>query len=165
MSLTLHHIDDEVLIIENGGEMPEVTWHSSLYFLSQDPDGLQCALTDQELLRLRQAVVEGYRKIILRDLTLENRGQGHYRGLARSMTNWQRLSRFCLREGLDASPVAAEVCDLLERFMAGEAVDVRGGERTSCINCTATELLAFCREIGLDPSRLPEGWQGLFCGL
>lgn len=161
MTIAPHLLDDEVLIIENGGEMPEVTLHSCLYFLSKDPEGPRCTFADHDLHRLRQAVVEGYRKIIIRDLTPENRGKGHYRGLARSAINWRRLSRYCLREGFDPSRVAAEVCDLLERFMVVEEADVRMGDRTSCINCSTMELLTLCGEVGLDPSRLPKGWQGL----
>jgi hypothetical protein len=161
MTIAPHLLDDELLIIENGGEMPEVTLHGCLHFLNKDPEGPQCTFADQDLHRLRQAVVEGYRKIIIRDLTLANRGKGHYRGLARSVVNWQRLSRYCRREGFDPSRVAAEVCNLLERFVAVEHAEVRRGERASCINCSTTELLALCEEVGLDPARLPEGWQGL----
>ena len=156
-------IDDEVLIIENGGEMPEVIMHGCLYYLGQDPEGPRLVLSNHDLSRLKKAVVEGYRKIIVRDLTLENRGKGHYRGLARSGVNWQRLSRFCQREGLDASKVAKEVCDLLQRFMAVEHDDVSRQRRVSCINCSATELLAFFARVGFDPGRLPEGWQEVVC--
>ncbi len=156
-------IDDEILIIENGGEIPEVTLHGCLYYLGIDPEGPQLTLSDQDLFRLKKAVVEGYRKIIVRDLTLENRGKGHYRGLARSGVNWQRLSRFCQQEGLDASKVAKEMCDLLQLFLVAEHADVSKQKRVSCINCSATELLAFFARVGFDSSRLPEGWQGVVC--
>lgn len=157
-------IDDEVLIIENGGEMPEVIMHGCLYYLGQDPEGPKVTLSAQDQLRLKGAVVEGYRKIIIRDLTLENRGRGHYRGLARSSINWQRLSRFCRREGLDTAMVAQEVCDLLQRFLVAEHADVSQQRRVSCINCSAPELLAFFAQVGFDPSRLPAGWQEVVCG-
>ncbi len=158
------YIDDEVLIIEDGGEMPEVTMHGCLYFLCLDPEGPQCSVSPQDLLRLKWAVVAGYRRIIVRDLTLENRGKGHYRGLARSAINWQRLCRFGQREGLDLSAVAAEVCALLVRFMVTEYQEVERGMRTTCINCSAVELAAFFAQIGFDPSpHLPDGWQGVVC--
>ena len=158
------YIDDELLIIEDGGEMPEVTMHGSLYFLCLDPDGPQCTLTPRDLLRLKQAVVAGYRRIIVRDLILENRGKGHYRGLARSSINWQRLCRFCQREGFDPSPVAAEIRDLLEQFMVTEYEEVAREKRASCINCSASELTTFFSQVGFDPCRrLPDGWQGLVC--
>lgn len=157
-------LDDEVLIIEDGGEMPEVTMHSSLHFLCQDPEGPRVTLGHQELGRLKQAVVKGYRRIIVRDLTPANRGKGHYRGLARGAVNWRRLTRFCRREGLDPAPVAAEVRELLARFLEVEYEEVRREGRKSCINCTGSELQAFFGELGLDPSPLPEGWQGVLCG-
>lgn len=156
-------LDDEVLIIEDGGEMPEVTMHSCLYFLTRDPDGPQTCLTAPDLLRLKQAVVMGYRRIIIRDLTPENRDKGHYRGLARGAVNWQRLVRFCGREGLDPTPVAAEVRELLGRFLLLEWDEVRHEGKGSCINCSDQELIAFCGEVGFDSAALPQGWQGLLC--
>lgn len=154
-------IDDEVLILENGGEIPEVSLHGCLYYLSEDPEGPRITPSCHDLLRLKWAVVEGYRKIILRDLSLENRGQGHYRGLARSAVNWQRLSRFCNREGLDLSLLAAEVCEYLQCFLETEHEEVSRQGRATCINCSAPELLVFCDLIGFDPSRLPCGWEDI----
>lgn len=156
-------IDDEVLIIENGGEIPEVALHGCLYYLSADPEGPGLVVSGPELFRLRRAVVEGYRKIIVRDLTLENRGRGHYRGLGRSIINWQRLRRFCRREGFDPTPVAAEIRALLQQFLAVEFAEVTAEARRSCINCSLPELLTFFAQVGLDHSRLPAGWQGLVC--
>jgi len=159
MNNTDHLIDDEALIIEDGGEMPEVTLHSCLYFLSEDGEGPQLTLADHDLLRLKQAVIKGYRRIIVRDLTPENRGKGLYRGLARSLVNWRRLARFCRREGLDPSWVREETRELLGRFLRIEIEDVACQARKSCINCSGTELLAYCGEVGFDPSCLPDGWQ------
>ena len=157
-------IDDEILIIENGGEMPEVALHGCLYFLGQDPDGPQLTLSQQEIQRLKLAVVEGYRKIILRDLTLENRGKGHYRGLARSFVNMQRLSRFCQQEAFDLTPVQTEVCERLQKFLEAEYFDVHALGRKSCINCSLADLTQFFALIGFDAlGLLPEGWQGIVC--
>lgn len=156
-------INDEVLIIENSGEMPEVILHGSLYYLGRDPDGPNIVLAIQDLRRLKQAVVEGYRKIIVRDLTLKNRGKRHYRGLARCIVNWQRLRKFCQREGFDITPVAIEICELLQRFMLGEYEDICAKNRQCCINCSLAELLAFFFQVGFDPSELPSGWQELLC--
>lgn len=156
-------IEDEILIIENGGEMPEVTFHGCLYFLGKDLEGPQLTLTPQEMLRLKLAVVEGYRKIILRDLTLANRDKGHYRGLARSIVNVQRLRRFCQQEALDSAHIDAEVCERLGEFIEVEYAEVASQQRKTCVNCSRAELLQLFFQIGLNPSRLPEGWQGIFC--
>jgi len=154
-------IDDEILIIENGGEMPEVTFHGCLYYLGMDPDGPQFALGHQEINRLKLAVVEGYRKIIVRDLTPENRGKGHYRGPARSIVNLQRLRRFCQREELDATSVVAEVCERLQNFIVVEYADVSTERRKTCINCSVADLEKLFVQIGFDSSGLPAGWQGI----
>jgi hypothetical protein len=154
-------IDDEILIIENGGEMPEVTFHGCLYFLGSDPDGPQLTLGHHEMQLLKLAVVEGYCKIIRRDLTLANRAQGTYRGLARSLVNIQRLRRFCHREGLELQMDTAmvELCEQLHDFMVGEYADVTLHQRPTCINCSFDDLGRLFVLTGFDSSRLPTGWQ------
>lgn len=161
MTLPETLLDDEILLVENGGEMPEVALHGCLYFLSHDPDGPGAQLADHELRRLHHAVLEGYRRIIVRDLTLANRGQRHYRGLARCLVNWRRLARFCRRQGLDAASVAAEVRALLPPFLVAECLSTAAARQPSCVNCSAEELLQLCQEVGLDPGLLPSGWQEL----
>ena len=156
-------IDDEILIIENGGEMPEVILHGCLDYLRMDREGPQLTLSLQDMRRLKLAVVEGYRKIIMRDLTLENRGKGHYRGLARSIVNFQRLTRFCQQEEFDIIPVMEEVCLQFQLFMVAEYTDVSTKGRHSCINCSVAELGQFCTMLGFDAARLPTGWQGIVC--
>lgn len=158
-----HLIDDEVLIITDGGEMPEVTLYSCLHFLQTDPEGPQISVTGHDLMRMKQAVVDRYLTIIRRDLTLENRDKGLYRGLARSTANWQRLSRFCRREGFDPSPLAIEIRALLHHFVTVEYAEVSTQTRQTCINCSLSELTHFFEQIDLDQSRLPDGWQTMLC--
>ena len=144
-------IDDEILIIENSGEMPEVALHGSLYYLTTDPGGPGLVLTPEEMTLLKKAVVACYKKIIYRDLTLENRSKGLYRGLARCAVNWDRMSRFCQQENIDLSQVVGEVCTALRQFLEGEADDVCHGKPTS-INCSIDTLILFMEKIGLDPN-------------
>jgi len=151
-------IEDEVLMIENGGEMPEVTFHSCRLFLTVDPDGPQLTLTPEETKRLRLAVLEGYRQIIIRDLTLDNRDKGCYRGLARAIVNVQRAERFCAKQDIDLTTLTAEVCLCLGNFLAGEYLDVVNQKRCPCLNCSEEELLTFFTRLGFDNSRLPAGW-------
>jgi len=151
-------------MIENGGEMPEVTFHSCRLFLTVDPDGPQLSLGEEEMQRLKLAVVEGYRRIILRDLTLANRDKGLYRGLARSIVNLERAQRFCQKQGLDITDLTDEVCHCLAHFLAGEYAEVVSEQRNSCLNCSEEELLTFCVRLGFDASRLPAGWSRYLCG-
>lgn len=151
-------IEDEILMIENGGEMPEVTFHSCRHFLTVDPDGPQLTLSPEDSKRLHLAVLEGYRRIILRDLTLDNRDKGCYRGLARTIVNVWRAERFCHRQGLDLTPLTAEVCRYLANFLAGEYLDVVNHKRCPCLNCSEEELLTFFTRLGFDASQLPAGW-------
>jgi hypothetical protein len=156
-------IDDEVLMIENGGEMPEVILHGCLYFLGMDPEGPQLALTQQNIRRLKLAVIDGYRSIILRDLTVANRGKSHYRGLARTLVNVQRLRRFCEQEEFDMGPVRVEVGEWLQNFMVAEYSDVSTQARKTCINCSLVDLAQLFALIAFDASRLPAGWQRIVC--
>ena len=151
-------IDDEILMIETSGEMPEVAYHGSVHYLTADPEGPGLVLDEQELRRLRAATIEGFRRIILRDVTLENRGRGLYRGIRRTITNWRRLNTFCARHGLDCHAVRDELRAAVRVFLHGEVADVLAGGPCA-LNCTKGELRAFFDELGLDADALPPGWE------
>lgn len=157
-------LDEELLIIQHYGEMPEVGYHGSLHFLTLDGEGPQLTLSESELLRLKMAVVKGYRRIIDRDLELANRSERIYRGLHRCAINWQRLLRFCRREGIDPTAVRQEVAGRLRYFLAQEVAEVESGCRRSSVNCTASSLLAFAEALGLAAGELPPGWSTLCAG-
>ncbi len=57
---------EEALIILHSGEIPEIAFHSSLYYLAEDPDGPKLTLAAEEIVPLQQAVSSRYREIILR---------------------------------------------------------------------------------------------------
>ncbi len=44
-----YYLEEELLLIENSGEIPEVAYHGSLYFLREDPDGPALNLSDEDL--------------------------------------------------------------------------------------------------------------------
>jgi len=90
MSSKEMYLEDEVLFIEESGEMPEVAMHSSLYFLCSDPEGPGLELRQEDRIPLKIAVLTRYQTIILRDLQPANRKKSIYRGLQRSAINWQR---------------------------------------------------------------------------
>lgn len=150
---------DEELIIVDGGEIPEVTFHSSLYYLTEDRDGPQIDLDREDLLRLKKAVIGCYKRIMLRDLTLENRDKGLYRGLERCRLNWQRLIKFCHNESLDYEHVREDIVRSLKKFLAIEVTEVCAGRRASSINCSDELLDEFFNNLKLAPDELPKGWR------
>lgn len=155
------YLSEEVLIVRHSGEIPEVAYHGSVFFLTADPEGPQLLLDDRDLALLKDQVIARYRELILRDLTPANRDKSIYRGLKRCITNWQRLCRFCANEHRETTGVRTEVAAALERFLVKENKDIAAGRRTASINCTAAELDGFRKELGLAPEALPEGWQRL----
>lgn len=155
-------LEDEQLIIRNSGEIPEVAMHSSLYYLSCDPEGPGLKLSTDEVQGLALMVVERYRVIILRDLTPENRRERIYRGLARSAVNWQRLAKFCASRSLSLEKIRQEIAPSLIRFLEQELDEVtKQCLSSSCINCSKKILITMAKSLGLDPEALPQGWEGL----
>ncbi|MBA2848476.1 hypothetical protein G4V39_03380 [Thermosulfuriphilus ammonigenes] len=142
--------EEAFAIVEAGGEIPEVIYYNAIYYLSEDPDGPGIRLTQEDLSQLKLAVVERYRRIILRDLTPENRDKSIYRGLARAIVNWKRLKKFCDCQKLETGILASlrqEVCRALETFLIQEAFDVSRG-RPCSINCSSKELFSWLKELG-----------------
>lgn len=152
---------DELLIVRHSGEIPEVALHGSLHFLTSAADGPALVLAEAEILALKRMVVERYREIIARDLEPANRDRSLYRGVARAAVNWQRLEKFCRREGLAAEAWRRETGSGLLAFLEREAAEVAAGRRRSSINCSAGQLRAFAAEVGIAASELPAGWESL----
>ena len=155
------YLEEELLIVRHSGEIPEVAYHGSLYYLTEDPTGPGIELDTEDTIPLRQAVVERYREIILRDLEPENRDKGLYRGLARCTANWQRLEKFCSREKMDFQVIQNEAATALKEFLNNEIDEAVNGNRSSCINCSAKEIETLVNSLGLSMVDLPEGWQEL----
>jgi hypothetical protein len=152
-------IDDELLMIRNSGEIPEVALHNALHFLSQDPEGPGLTLAPDELCRLQQAVVERYRRIILRDLDPRLRDKSVYRGLTRCITNWKRLGRFIARAPFAIQTLKTEIAHALQNFLEEEINDVASGRRDTCIDCSLRDLQAFSDAVGFDLDDLPPDWK------
>ena len=101
-------VRDEVLreaevIKYEGGEIPEVFfWNSYFYLTEPPPKGLGLTLNEEELIVLKKAVIERYLEIIKRDLTPENIEKPFYRGIKRAIVNLGRLKKFAEKEGLEA---------------------------------------------------------------
>ncbi len=152
-------LEEEVIILRNSGEIPEIALHSSLYYLEEDGEGPQVTLSEEELLQLYDAALARAREIVLRDLDPGNRDLSIYRGPARSIVNWNRLQSFCRRIGRDCPGFRDTVSRALLSFMEREVQDTRRlSVRVSSVNCTSGEIRSFCRELRIDTSLLPEGW-------
>lgn len=154
-------IAEETFMILHSGEIPEIAYHGSLFYLREDPDGPGLELDHNELLALKQAVVGRYRTIILRDLNPENRDRSIYRGLARCLANWQRLVKFCAREGLKVGAIRPEAAEALQKFLRQEVTDVEGGKRAPSLNCSQSEVALLAEFLGVTPAVLPDGWEDL----
>lgn len=148
---------EERLLILHSGEIPEIAYHSSLLYLSEDEDGPKLNLKEIDLTPLKEAVFERYKKIMLRDLNPRNRDKSIYRGVARSYVNWQRLKRFAQKEGLDISLARKEAAEALSNFLYNEVEEVGSGARNSSINCSYEEVVQFWKELGLPADELPKG--------
>ncbi len=84
-----------------GGEIPEVYfWNSYFWLTEKPPSGLGLKLDSKELEYLKKAVVERYLLIIKRDLTYKNIGTPSYRGPERALINLKRLRTFLKKENL-----------------------------------------------------------------
>ncbi len=152
----LEMLDDEWLIIRNSGEIPEITYHSSLYFLTDDPVGPGLLLVKEEIRVLQSAAVERYEEIILRDLLLENYHKTIYRGIRRSIYNLERYQQFCTRQGMEWQGFQETVAQQLLLFL-GQGRLAAGKELPLLfLNCTFAQLLSFSDECGVARERLPD---------
>ncbi len=152
-------LDDECLMIRNSGEIPEVALHNALHFLTRDPEGPGFKLRASEVRRLNEAVISRYRRIILRDLDPRLRDKTVYRGITRSITNWERLCRFATRQGFAIQDLRDEIAAALGDFLEQDIADVVAGRRTTSVDCDPDRLMAFGAAVGFDFRRLPSGWQ------
>jgi len=150
-----HILSEEALLIIKSGEIPEVAYYSSIHYLTEDPEGPHLNIQPSDLIALEEAVVQRYRTIILRDITLENRGRSIYRGLKRCAANWKRLVNFSDKKSIDISSARKEVTDALREFLRQEIMDVSSSKRETCINCSYAVLTEFACSLGLPRDDLP----------
>ena len=153
-------IEEEIFAISHSGEMPEVALHTALYDLQEASAGPRLRLAPEDIGKLKDAVEQRYRRILLRDLNPRFRDRSIYRGIARAIANWQRLTRFCQREGRDITSHRLAAAEALHAFLAMESDDVAHGRRQpGAVNCTAGQLQTFAETLALTPTDLPKGWQ------
>jgi len=142
-------IDNEWYIVRYSGEIPEIAYNSAVYFLTRSPDGPQITLNDVHFNRLKQAAVDRYEEIILRDLLHENVGKSIYRGIVRSICNYDRFTRFCKRHGLSPETIQIAAGQVLSDFFQTEFEWLASKNYNPVINCSFSELTRFAETLGI----------------
>jgi hypothetical protein len=139
-------LEDESLLIEHAGEMPEVALAESLKLLGKLPE--------EDLKSLHAACARGYVLNIKRDLSPSNIGLPAFRGLERARANLARLQTFlaifgaCLaKENLDA------LSELLSGFLQAEQIALNEGRLYSAASTSEVAALAEALELDLEPWR------------
>jgi hypothetical protein len=155
-------IEDELFLLRDSGELPEIAYHSSIYYLTEDQDGPGLVLTESEKSLLQEAALERCQKIVLRDLVPDNRGLRMYRGPRRSIYNWQRYCKFCRRTRRPVDELfRTKVAQAFINFIQQEMRDLAEGEGSSSVNCGQEDLIFFAEQVGISPDTLENGWQAL----
>ncbi len=142
-------LEDEWYLVRHSGETPEIALHAALYYLTRAKDGPRLDLSRQHEELLRQAAIDRFREIILRDLLHVNCETSTYRGIHRSITNYRRFCVFCRRQQVDPAEMRRQVVAALDIFLTTELAALRC-RRPSIVNCTFAELQGFAAELGLD---------------
>lgn len=149
-------LENEWYAVRHSGEIPEIALCSAFYYLVEDRSGPHRELTVAQSRMLVEAAELRYKEIVLRDLRHANRHKRMYRGISRSIANWIRYEKFCLRQQVDHTTFRHEVAAALLVFLSEEAVDVARDIRESSLNCTYDQLSAFAAMLGLADSMLPD---------
>ena len=143
-------LENEWYIVRYSGETPEIAYNSAIYQLSRAQDGPRISLTDEQIELLKNAAVDRFTEIILRDLQHVNSTKSIYRGICRSIVNYQRFCTFCSRQHLEVSWVRSRAADALLVFLETEIKQLQGFNRQTIINCTYAQLQSFALELGVE---------------
>lgn len=149
-------IEDEWYLVRYSGEIPEIALNSSFYFLTRDKNGPGIELSEEQVLRFTSAAQDRFHEIILRDMIPENRDKTIYRGIRRSIANWERYQQFCGRHDLDADEFKHQVAEHLLHFLDVHQAEVCSGDDCPLLDCTYDELIQFIQALGLGADDLPE---------
>lgn len=150
-------LEDEWYIVRNSGETPEIALHSALYYLTVSKDGPGLNLSDEQIAWLRQAAVDRFHEIIVRDLRHANYGTSEYRGVDRSIINYRRFCTFCDRQKISKSILRESTAAALLNFLETEVAEVGQRRRPTILTCSYGTLKSFAADLGIDTdSRFPE---------
>ncbi len=141
-------IENEWYVVRYSGETPEIALSSAFYYLTRAQDGPQLVLASEQRKKLQEAAIARFFEIITRDLNHENVGKAIYRGVARSIVNYQRYLNFCVRQQLE-NQLREQVTASFREFLCKELELLKRG-KSSNINCGLDELVDFSRQLELD---------------
>lgn len=146
------YLQQEVDWIENSGEMPEVAFYESLYYLTEEEDGPKLILTSADIKFLEDAVVNRFKTIILRDLEFANRKSSIFRGLKRAIINYDRLKKYQKKKNRADSGIEKAIGYSLIEYIRCECEDISDKRHYRTINCKRDELEHFAEELGVNIS-------------
>lgn len=143
-------LENEWYVVRYSGEVPEIAYNSAIYFLTRSAKGPKLRLTKEQEMELKLAAVQRYREIVIRDLQLSNLEKPIYRGIARSICNYQRFCNFCSRQAIDPGDVKMTAADALRLFLEGIADGLQKSTWTTELNCTFDELSDYAEELQVE---------------
>lgn len=139
--------ENEWYLVRYSGETPEIAFNAAIYYLTRSRKGPKMTLEEGQIGLLRSAAVDRYNEIIVRDLIHENHNTSVYRGLSRSIINYQRFCNFCQRQQINGSAVRNKAAQALLLFVERELKETEDG-RQSIIDCSYRELEQYAIELG-----------------
>ena len=142
-------VENEWYIVRYSGETPEIAYNASMYYLQRATDGPGLVLNTNQVERLQQAAKDRYEDIVLRDMYHDNVGKTIYRGIARSICNYERLLNFCARQNLSPYMVREKAATLYSTFLQLEYLRITSGNEQSVLNCSYSELRDFANALGV----------------
>ncbi len=143
-------VENEYYIVRHSGETPEIAYNSAIYFLERAKDGPVIELTPAQRQLLQTAAVDRCEEIIVRDMFHANVGTSIYRGIVRSICNYERFIKFCNRQNLDPEAVKRNVAPIYSTFLERELHNISNGDAPTVINCTFIELREFAITLGVE---------------
>ncbi len=141
-------IENEWYAVRYSGEIPEIAYHSALYFLSASAEGPGLTLSKRQLLWLQDAAAARYEDIILRDLEPANIAKTIYRGVARAICNYERYHQFCWRQGRPAGRAKKLIASSFKAFLDYHLAHP-AENRGKSLNCSFADLQNYGKRLGV----------------
>ena len=143
-------IENEWYVVRYSGETPEIAYNSAIYHLGRAENGPKVRLSEEQVEWLKQAAVDRFTEIILRDLQHANCLKSIYRGINRSIVNYRRFCMFCSRQQIEVDQVRDRAAAALVVFLETELQQLQNTNRPSIINCTYPDLHNYALELGVE---------------